>query len=251
MSLLRAGLFNLWFFGLTFVMGLGGLFVRAFAPARAHDYARRWVRLVLGGLRVICGIGHEVIHPERLPRGPALVASQHQSAFDTLVWMLLVPRASYVMKRELTRIPLFGPMLLAAGQIPVDRTAGAAALRALLREAERAREAGRHIIIFPEGTRTPPGERVPLQPGVAALAAYLRVPVIPVATDSGLHWGRRAFRKHPGTIHLALGAPIDPGLPRAALLAAIEQAWREEERHLLHPAAHPVDKSVGGSQPKV
>src|ERR1700712_4356006 len=125
MTLLRAGLFNLYFFLLTLVMGVGAFWIRMFAQHRALPYARLWCRLTLAGLRVLCGIRIVVSGREPLPDGPILIASQHQSAFDTLVWLTLVPRPAYVMKRELTGLPLVGPMLLLAGMIPVDREAGA------------------------------------------------------------------------------------------------------------------------------
>jgi 1-acyl-sn-glycerol-3-phosphate acyltransferase len=107
----------------------------------------------------------------------------------------------------------------------------------------RARDAGRQIVIFPEGTRVAPGQVVPLQPGIAGVAARLGLPVIPVATDSGRHWGKRAFRKYPGTIHIAIGAPIPPGTRRQALLERIALHWRQAAAS----GFRPVDKSVGES----
>jgi 1-acyl-sn-glycerol-3-phosphate acyltransferase len=242
MTLLRALLFNAYFFGLTFLLALPTPLLRLFAPARALDYARFWVRVVLWGARAICGIRVRVTGLEYLPHeSAALLASQHQSAFDTLVWLTLVPRPSYILKHELTRIPLFGPMLIAAGMIRVDRAAGAAALRAVLAATARAKAARRQILIFPEGTRVAPGVRVKLQPGIAAIAARLALPVIPVATDSGLCWGRRAFMKYPGVVHIAIGPPIPAGTPRPALLDAIEMHWRACEA----AGFAVVDKSVG------
>ena len=133
MVFLRSLLFSFWFYGLTTVLGVAGIFVRLLARHRALGFARFWIRLSLAGLRAICGIEYRVTGREHLPAaGAALLASQHQSAFDTLVWFLLLPAPSYVMKRELTRVPLFGPLLLPAGMIPIDRRAGAAALRGVL-----------------------------------------------------------------------------------------------------------------------
>jgi 1-acyl-sn-glycerol-3-phosphate acyltransferase len=238
MTWLRSAAFAVWFFGLTFVMALASLPVRLFAARRVVAYARCWTRLLLAGLRVLCGITWQVTGLEHLPaEGPALIASMHQSAFDTLIWAVLAPRFAYVFKRELLRIPLFGKMLLVTGMIPIDRRTGAAALRDLLRAVDRAVAGQRQIVIFPEGTRVPPGVRAPLQPGVAALAARTGLPVIPVATDSGRFWGRQAFRKRPGVIHIAIQPPIAPGLPRDALLAELRAAF---DRGL----AGPVDKSV-------
>ena len=229
----RALAFNVYFFALTFLLGLGAIPFRLFARRRILGYARLWIRLVLGGLRRICRIRIEVTGTEHLPAdGAALIASQHQSAFDTLVWLLIARRPSYVLKRELTRIPLFGPLLLPSGMIAVDRQGGAAALRGLIRDARAAAAASRQIVIFPQGTRVGVGERVKLQPGIAALAAATGLPVIPVVTDSGRFWGRRAFVKRPGTIQVRIGPPLPPGGDRASLLARIEAAWSEGEHAL-------------------
>jgi 1-acyl-sn-glycerol-3-phosphate acyltransferase len=243
-QLLRALLFNVYFFGLTTVLSFVGVPLRMFARHRAYAFAAFWCRLVLAGAARICGIHVVVTGLEHMPGdGPALLACQHQSAFDTLVWMTLLPRTCYVVKQELTQIPLFGPLLPAAGMIPVDRGAGASALRALVQATAAARDAGRQIVIFPEGTRVAPGVRVPLQPGIAAISARLGLPVIPVATDSGLRWGRRAFLKVPGPIHLALGPPIAAGTRRQELLDALEGFWRAAEIN----GFRAVDKSVGES----
>jgi 1-acyl-sn-glycerol-3-phosphate acyltransferase len=255
MTLLRASLFNLYFFLLTLGMGLGAFWVRLFARRHALAYAKLWCRLTLHGLRLICGIRIVLSGAEHLPDGPVLIASQHQSAFDTLVWLTLVPRPAYVMKRELTRLPLVGPMLLLAGMIPVDREAGGRAMRGLLREADAAVADHRQIVIFPEGTRVAAGEVVALQAGVAALASHAGLAVLPVATDSGRCWSRRAFIKRPGTIHIAIAAPIRPdqfaGRPRLALLEAIRTAWSREEARIagLPSWEKPVDNSVGAVSP--
>jgi 1-acyl-sn-glycerol-3-phosphate acyltransferase len=236
MTLLRSTLFNLYFFLLTFVLTLAlATPARFFAPHRVPDIARLWARLLLSGVRVICGIRLSVKGLEWLGGGPALIASTHQSAFDTFVWLTLLPRCCYVLKQELLRIPLFGPLLPLGGMIAVDRTGGASAMRHLLREGDRAIREGRQIVIFPEGTRASPGERLPLQPGVAALAVRTGLPVIPVVTDSGHCWGRRAFQKRPGTIHIRLLPPLPPAAGREHFMHGLEQAFRRR----------PVENSVG------
>ncbi len=235
-TLFRASLFNLYFVLLTLGMGAGAFWIRLFAKPRALGYAALWCRLAIRGLERICNIRIVLSGMEHLPAGPVLIASQHQSAFDTLVWLTLVPRPAYVMKRELTRLPLVGPMLLLAGMIPVDRDAGAKALRGLLRGAALAVADRRQIVIFPEGTRVAAGETVPLQPGITALAAHAKLPVLPVATNSGTCWSRNAFIKRPGTIHIAIAPPITAqqvaALPRAALLDAIRTAWNAAEARI-------------------
>ena len=228
MTVLRSALYNLFFFGVTTVLVLVGTVLRFVAPQRIFGLGRFWTRLMLDAARVICGIRLEVTGLEHLPDGPALLASRHQSAFDTLVWMTLTPRCCYVLKHELLRIPLFGPLVPITGMIAVDRGGGATALRGLMREGTRAAREGRHIIIFPEGTRAPPGATLPLQPGVAALATSTGLPVIPVITDSGRYWGRRAFRKRSGTIHIKLLPPLPAGLKREVLMQRLTNALRTE-----------------------
>jgi 1-acyl-sn-glycerol-3-phosphate acyltransferase len=245
MILLRSALYAGWFYGITIVLCLVSPFVRAFAPARTRAFATSWARLALRPLRPICGITWQVSGREHLPpEGPALIASMHQSAFDTLAWLLITPKPAYVVKRELTRIPLFGKMLLATRMIPVDRDAGAAAIRGLLRETDRAVNEGMQIVIFPEGTRVAPDARVPLQPGIAALAARTGLPVVPVVTNSGLHWGRRAFRKRPGTIQVTILPPIAAGTPRQTLMDRLEEAFAKGRENFVKP----VDNSVGSAR---
>ena len=225
MTLLRSALFNMFFFTATFVLTVGlATPARLWAPHRVLDVARLWAWIMLWGLRAICGIRLEVTGREHLGSGAALIASRHQSAFDTFVWLTLVPRCCYVLKRELLRIPLFGPLMPLAGMIAVDREGGAAAMRALMREGERATREERQIVIFPEGTRAEPGAMLPLQPGIAALAGRTRLPVIPVATDSGRCWGRRAFHKRPGTIHINILPPLPAALPRPRLMECLGAA---------------------------
>lgn len=242
MSVLRSALFNLHFFGITVVLTLVGTLQALIAPERSLRVAMLWAHLVLAGARVICGIRVEVSGREWLPAGgPALIASVHQSAFDTLVWLTLVPRCCYVMKQELLRIPLLGPLMGKTGMIAVDRAAGAASMRHLLREADRAVREARQVVIFPEGTRGAPGQLLPLQPGVAALAARTGLPVIPVVTDSGLCWGRRAFHKRAGVIHIRLCPPIPAGTSREILMRTLNSVFRSG----VGAASEDVDKFVG------
>jgi len=242
--LLRSTLFNIWFVGVTIVVAGLGAPMRWVWRRHALWLAQTWAGLLLDGAAVICGIRVVVIGEEHLPReGAALIASQHQSAYDTLIWLRLVPRVAYVFKAELARVPLFGPLLVPAGQIPVDR-GGVNSIRTLLRGADAAKADSRQIVMFPEGTRVPHGQEVELKPGIALVAKRTGLPVIPVATDSGLRWSRRAFRKRPGPVHIAFAPPIPPGLSQAELIAALRAGWRLAEAALAAEAATPVDKSV-------
>ena len=225
MIFLRSTMFNAFFFLSTFLLTIPTFLVSLFAPQSIMAWARFWARLEIGAAQAICGIRMEVVGLENLPPGPAIVASRHESAFDILAWTALVPAACFVVKRELTRMPLFGWLLLGAGMISVDRKAAAAAMRGLLRGGDKAKAEGRHIVIFPEGTRADPGEFPSLQPGVAALASRLGIPVVPVTTDSGSSWGRRAFRKRPGTIHIVIHKPLPPPHAREAVMTALRATY--------------------------
>ena len=243
MTVLRSALYNLFFFGSTTCWYCSACCC-AWSRRTASSICRRlWARLMLGAARVICGIRLQVTGLDTLPDGAALLASRHQSAFDTLVWLTLVPRCCYVLKQELLRIPLFGGLVPLTGMIAVDRAGGSAALRGLMRDGAQAAREGRQIVIFPEGTRAPPGATLPLQPGIAALAASTGLPVIPVVTDSGLYWGRRAFRKRAGTIHIVLLPPLPAGLPRAELMRRLTEALRTE----IGPDGLPISLA-GGSE---
>lgn len=243
MSRLRALLFNLAFFGFTTVMCIACLPVLLLPERFVLGVARLWARGSLGLLAGIVGLRWQVTGQEHLPAGGgALIAAKHQSAFDTIVWTAMLPRASYVLKRELLRIPLYGWYLRRTGMIAVDRAAGASAMRGLIRDGQAALAQGRQVVIFPEGTRTAPGTEARYQPGIAALYARAGQAVIPVATDSGRFWGRRAFVKRPGMITIAILPPIPPGLPRDAFLSRLRDSIEPASLALSGLSTQPVDK---------
>ncbi len=224
MILLRSLLFNIVFYGSTFLIVLPATVVRLISPAGVMPLARFWTRFVLANLRLICRIRIQIDGLDNLPAGPALIASRHESAFDTLLWPTLAPRFCFVLKQELLRIPLFGKLLLATGMIAIDRDGGGATIRSMVRQAEQAVKDGRQIVIFPEGTRAPPGVLLPLHPGVAALASRTGLPVIPVETDSGTLWGRESFLKRPGVIRVVIHPPLGTDLGRIELMRQLEAA---------------------------
>jgi 1-acyl-sn-glycerol-3-phosphate acyltransferase len=220
---LRAILFNLVFFGGTGMMAIFGV-PFAVTPWRwSMGFGRIWSRWSLSWLRWIVGLDHEVRGRENLPPGPCLIAMKHQSAWDTLILPVLLGDPAVVIKRELKLVPFYGWYATRAGSIFVDRKGGAAALRDMVTQAKRAVAQGRKIVIFPQGTRTAPGEHGPAyQPGVAALYQALGLPLVPAAVNSGLFWGRRAFNKRPGRITLEFLPPIPPGQPRRTVMAEME-----------------------------
>jgi len=220
---LRSALFNLLFYGLTAATTLLCLPFVLFPPAATLRLSELWAAAAMRLLAVGCGLTYEVRGTEHRPvDAPAIVAVKHQSAWETVVMPLLLTRPAYVLKKELLRIPLFGWYLRRSGQIPIDREGGAGALRAMATEASAALAAGRSVLIFPEGTRAAPGTTGAFHPGVAALYRQLGVPVVPVALNSGLFWGRRAFNKQPGRIIVEFLPPIPPGRKPREFLAELE-----------------------------
>jgi 1-acyl-sn-glycerol-3-phosphate acyltransferase len=185
---------------------------------------RFWVRSSLWLHHVICGIDDEIRGRDNIPTGGFIVASKHQSAWETLRLVELFPRPSFILKRQLLWIPLFGWYLKKAGMIPVDRGRGSAAIEAMIAHARRAIEERRQIIIFPEGTRRPPLAPPDYRHGVTRLYQELDVACLPVALNSGLYWPRRSFVQRRGKILLACLAPIPPGLSAEAFAAALKAA---------------------------
>ncbi len=220
---LRSLVFNVAFYAWTVGLILATLpFYFFVSQDRAMIVVRRWTRGTLWLLKAICGTSHLVRGLDNLPQGGALIACKHQSTWETLALVPILPNPTYVMKEELARIPVFGAYTTKAGMIHVDRKGKTAALRAL---AERAREEiakGRQVVMFPEGTRRSPGAAPDYQTGIALLYRTLGVPVVPAALNSGLYWPRRKVTHHPGTIILEFLPAIPAGLDSRTFLARLE-----------------------------
>lgn len=233
---LRSAAFNALFYAWTALCVIA-LSPTLLGPRRfACRSARIWTGGSLALLRWTVGLKMDVRGRERIPPAPAILASKHQSAWDTLIWHYLFDDVAVVLKRELTWIPLFGWYLIRAGNIAVHRGAGGGALRQLLRAARAARDGGRYIAIYPEGTRTAPGKSRDYQPGVAALYRDLAVPITPVALNSGLFWPRRQFIKRPGTVVIEFLEPIPPGLDRRRAIDELARRIEAASRRLLDEA---------------
>jgi 1-acyl-sn-glycerol-3-phosphate acyltransferase len=221
---LRAFVFNLAAFGWTTFAGTLALPLLLLPRRAAIGVGRLWSRGMVALLRHIAGIEHELRGFNRLPHGGVIIAMKHQSAWDAVILPIVLDDPAVVVKRELVRLPIYGWYMWRSGlAIAIDRRAGAAALRSMVAAARDAAAAGRPIVIFPQGTRVPPGTRLAYQPGVAALYQALALPLVPAAVNSGLFWGRRSFLKRPGRIVLEFLDPIPPGWPRQRLMAELEE----------------------------
>ena len=225
MRVLRALLFNIVFWLGTLVFGIAGLPFLLTPRRTAMRFGRFWAQAVLAALKLIVGLDGEIRGRDRLPPGPCLIAMKHQSMWDTLILPPLLGDPAVVIKRELQFVPFYGWYAARAGSIFIDRKGGGPALRRLVAAAKRAVAMGRPVVIFPQGTRTAPGQpadAAPYQAGVAALYRELGVPLVPAAVNSGVYWGRRAFLKKPGRIVLEFLEPLPPGLPRRDVMALLE-----------------------------
>ena len=188
----------------------------AMAGLRAH------ARTSLFWQRLIAGTRMEVRGLENLPTGACLVAAKHQSAWDTFALVPLLTDPAIVMKAELGHIPLYGWFSRKFEHVLVERSRGPAALRQLIREAGERASQGRQILIFPEGTRRPPGAEPDYKPGIVALYEGLDLPCVPVALNSGVYWPRRSLIRRPGTIIVQFLTPLPPGLGRREFLNKLQ-----------------------------
>lgn len=233
---LRSALFQVGFYGWTALCGLLYLPLLALPRRVLVAAAEIWAGGCLMMLRRLAGLRLEVRGREHAPAGAAIVASKHQSAFETIAFHLLVKDPAIVMKRELMLLPSYGWLARKLRMVEVDRSAGARALKQMVRGAAAAVAEGRPVVIFPEGTRTTPGVRAEYQPGVAALYRQLGLPVVPVALNSGVYWPRRRFLKRPGTLVVEFLPPLPPGLPRDVFTSRLTQAIEEGSERLLGEA---------------
>ncbi|GAB4066391.1 1-acyl-sn-glycerol-3-phosphate acyltransferase [Ancylobacter sonchi] len=200
-------------------------------PERVRTFSRFWARGVLAILRGVGGLGYREIGSGNRPAGPALYVANHQSAWETIAFAVLVPDVAIVLKEELYRIPVFGWFLKHSPMIAIDRAGGASSLKKMLREGREAVAAGRSLLIFPEGTRRGPHERAEFQRGVALLYKALGLPAVPVAHDAGLFWKGRSFTLRPGAVTVSYLPPLPPGLPDAEFIRlASEAIYAERDR---------------------
>lgn len=228
MIVLRNLVFILVFYGGSGPFVLISPIVALFGRRALLGYARGWIGFHRWATRWLLGIETRIEGDPGLGQ-PILYAAKHQAMYETLELSRLLDRPAIVMKQELADIPIWGWAARRYGVIVVDREASAGALRRMLREAKVELEAGRSIVIFPEGTRVTPGEQPPLKAGFAGLYQMLKLPVVPIALDSGGVWPRRGL-KRPGVVTIRFGEPIPPGLPRKAAEMLVHAAINALEK---------------------
>jgi 1-acyl-sn-glycerol-3-phosphate acyltransferase len=220
------------------------------APRKVFMHgAKAWARSSLRLLEVIAGTKSEYRGLDRIPPGGLIVAAKHQSAWETLALVPIFEDPTFILKRELMWIPLFGWYLAKARCVPIDRRAGSQALAQMNERAREEVRAGRQILIFPEGTRKAPGARPAYKYGVAHLYENLAVPCLPVALNSGLYWPRRAMVRWPGTIRAEILEPIAPGMPREAFFPLLQSQIEAASNRLLAEGEAELGRGAAGSAP--
>lgn len=209
----------------------------------AYIVPKTWAALSLWGLRVLAGLDYEV--RGEIPRGAVLIASKHMSMWDTIALFFLIADPVIILKRQLLFVPFYGWYVWKMRMIPIDREGHASALRSMVKAARAALDRGRPILIFPEGTRTPPGQFRPYKPGIAALYKQLQVPCIPVALNSGLYWtGPGGFLKKRGTITIEFLPAIAAGLKRDAFMERLQSQIEEASTKLVEAGRKELGQSA-------
>ena len=222
MIIVRSLVFNALFYVNTALWLIAAL-PTFFMPYRAIiEVAKAWGRFNRALTRMVAGIDYEICGAEKIPRGPVIVAAKHQSAWETFALLSLFDNPTFIIKRELQWIPIFGWFTIKGRMVPVQRGAGSQTLTNMIERARIELSRGRQLVIFPEGTRRAPGAEPRYKYGVAQLYAAEGVPCIPIALNSGLFWPRRSLRRNPGTILVEVLDPILPGLDKDVFLERLK-----------------------------
>ena len=194
---------------------------------------RSYARSSLWLLRVVCGIKVEWRGREKIPSGACLVACKHQSLWETFALYVILDDPTFVLKRELMWLPLFGWLARKSGMIPIDRGGRTTALARMVARARGEIARSRQIVVFPEGTRLAPDAEPRYMPGIAYLYSETDLACVPVALNSGLFWPRRSWLRYPGTVLVEVLDPIAPGLDRRAFLARVQNVLEEATARLV------------------
>jgi 1-acyl-sn-glycerol-3-phosphate acyltransferase len=234
---LRSSMYALFQIVVTPVFTVIALLTFPLPPLTRYRIITLWSRTMVAGAACICGIRYRVLGAENIPGSPCIFLSKHQSAWETLALQVILPPHVWVLKRELLRIPFFGWGLAMLSPIAIERSAGLRALRQSLEQGRARIEQGFSIVIFPEGTRVPPGARGTYHPGGAWLAVKLAVTAVPIAHNAGELWPRNAFLKHPGVVTVTIGPALDTRNQTPEGLNLQVERWIETEMNRISPNA--------------
>lgn len=235
MLLIRSLIFQLYFFGTAVGAGTLVLLLAPFSHDTRFSVARGWGHAMLWGGRRLCGLDYRIEGLEHVPDEPSVVLCKHSSVFETYAQLVTFPRQTWVLKRELKWIPLFGWGLALMKPIAIDRGAGRRAVTQVIRQGRERLAEGTWVTVFPEGTRVAPGQTKKYGISGAALAAEVGCRVVPVAHNAGDFWPRRGVTKRPGLIRFCIGPPIEAAGRNAKDINAEVQAWIEAKMAEISP----------------
>lgn len=246
MRLLRSALFNFMMWTSVLIYAPLSLLTAPLPYRLRYRFIAQWPRFHLWTLKHLCGIDYVVEGAEHLPRGPAVVLAKHQSTWETLAFTRLFPPQTWVLKRELVWIPLFGWALALLKPIAINRGAGRRAVDQVVIQGRARLSEGIWVMVFPEGTRVAPGVTRRWGIGGAVLAAETGYPAVPVAHNAGHFWRRRSFVKRPGTVRVAIGPAIDTRGKTAEEINRAAQNWVEAQMAVWEnsPSAAPTTRAT-------
>jgi 1-acyl-sn-glycerol-3-phosphate acyltransferase len=231
MSVLRSLLFALYQLIVTPIYAILVLLLFWLPRLPRFRFIIGWCWLILFGARWICGIRHRIVGVENIPRraSPHIVMSKHSSTWETLALNFLFPPLAFVAKKELLSIPFFGWAFSLASPITIDRKTGKDAMQQIAEQGRERLAQGFWIVVYPEGTRIRAGKRAHYKTGGARLALALGIPVVPVAHNAGYLWPKGVLGKHPGTVTVSIGKPIQPDETDMQQLINKVEKWIEDE----------------------
>lgn len=212
---------------LTVLFSFIGIVILPLPRTWRYVVITRWSVITIAWLRACCGLDYVVRGRENIPDRPGVILCKHQSAWETITLQLIFPRQCQVLKRELLRVPFFGWGLASLNPIAIDRKAGARALKTVLSKGRERIDDGWWVLLFPEGTRIPPGKSGRYTQTGAALALECKAPLVPVAHNAGVFWARNAVTKYPGTIEVVVGPPIETNGKSAKAIIREAEQWIE------------------------
>lgn len=233
MQAIRSLVFNFLFYVVLLVCMVLGLPALIGGRKAVLVLERIWARISMWLFSHVCGVRYEFRGLENIPEGGCIVASKHQSFWETFVLPIFIRNFTFILKRELTWLPFFGWYLKRAEMIGIDRSSGRSALKQVIAQSRIVLAAGQQLIIFPEGTRRPPGSEPSYKYGVSHIYTSNNVPCLPVALTSGLHWPRRSFLRYPGTLVVEFLEPIQPGMEADAFFALLQERMETATNRLI------------------
>lgn len=229
MLYLRSLLFYCGMTATTLIFSPLSILLHPFPYVKTYSIIRYWAVFNIWWLKVTCNLKHEITWEGEPPEGPAIIMCKHQSAWETIALQLYFPAQTWILKRELLYIPIYGWGLAATDPIAIDRGSVIRAFRQIVEEGCQRLSRGIWVVVFPEGTRVAPGERGKYMPGGGMLAEKSGKPVVPVAHNAGYFWPRKSFIKRPGTIHIVIGPVIEIAGRKAADITAEVEEWIENK----------------------